>query len=55
MKKGIVGNLLCKKNNYDCVYAHAGLEYNGYNKLQNDELIIYNSDQCTPRYIVEFE
>jgi len=34
---------------YDSVWAKKG------QSLYRDEIIIYNSDQCTPKYIVEFE
>lgn len=35
------------KGQYDCLFAKAGVS------LLNDEIIIYNADQCTVRYIVE--
>ena len=36
-------------SDYDSVWARKG------RSLFRDEYIIYNSEQCTPRYIVEFE
>lgn len=38
-----------KKEGYDCVWAHAGAS------LAYDEVIIYNSNQCTIKYIIELE
>lgn len=35
------------KNNYDSVFAHGGID------LKNDEKIVYNSNQCTIKYLVE--
>lgn len=39
----------CKTNGYDSVYAHKGAS------LRKDELIIYNSSQCTVKYLVELK
>jgi poly [ADP-ribose] polymerase len=37
----------CKSDGFDSVYAHKG------QSLRKDELIIYNSSQCTVKYLVE--
>ena len=37
-----------KKENYDSVFAHGGAD------LRNNEYIVYNPDQCTIKYLVEF-
>lgn len=39
----------CKSDGYDSVYAHKGAS------LRKDELIIYNSSQCTVKYLVELK
>lgn len=39
---------LKKKGNYDSLFAKGGVD------LRNNEYIIYNEAQCTPRYLVEF-
>ena len=36
------------KGDYDSVFAHGGAD------LRNDEFIVYNADQATIRYIIEF-
>lgn len=38
-----------KKNGFDSVYAHAG------NSLRNDEFMIYKTNQCTIKYLIEME
>lgn len=47
-----MGNLTkeeVNKKGYDSVYAEKGLS------LQNDEYIVYDSNQCTIRYLIELE
>lgn len=39
----------CKAEGYDSVYAHKGAS------LRKDELIVYNSAQCTVKYLVELK
>lgn len=39
----------CKSDGFDSVYAHKG------QSLRKDELIIYNSSQCTVKYLVELK
>jgi len=39
----------CRNEGYDSVYAHKGAS------LRKDELIIYNSAQCTVKYLVELK
>ena len=38
-----------KKDGFDSVFAHGGAD------LYNDEFIVYNSNQCTIKYLVELE
>lgn len=42
-------DVLRKRGNYDSLYAKAGIS------IYNDEFIIYNSNQCTIKYIVELK
>lgn len=39
----------CRNEGYDSVYAHKGAS------LRKDELIVYNSAQCTVKYLVELK
>ena len=40
---------LKQKGNYDSLFAEGGVD------LRNNEYIVYNEAQCTPRYLVEFK
>ena len=40
---------LRQRGNYDSLYAEGGAD------LRNNEYIVYNEAQCTPRYLVEFK
>jgi poly [ADP-ribose] polymerase len=37
---------------YDSVWAKKGYKYN-YSPLRNDEIVIYNPNQCYPRYLIQ--
>ena len=39
-----------KSKSYNCMHAHSDREHNF---IRNDEIIIYNEDQCRPKYLVE--
>ena len=39
-----------KSKSYNCMHAHSNREHNF---IRNDEIIIYNEDQCRPKYLVE--
>lgn len=41
------------KNGYDSVLAKAGMD-TGWTKLRKDEFTIYDKNQCTIKYIIEF-
>lgn len=36
-----------------CLHAHAGM-YTGWRALRRDEVTVYNEEQCTIKYLVEF-
>ena len=38
----------------DCLHAHKGM-HTGWHNLRYDEIVVYNEEQCTIKYIVEFE
>lgn len=43
---------MCPGSN--CLHAHAGANI-GYTSLKNDEIIVYQEDQCTIKYLVELK
>ena len=40
---------LRQHGDYDSLFAEGGID------LKNNEYIVYNEAQCTPRYLVEFK
>ena len=43
-----------KSDTYNCMHVH-GTKKKGYGYVINDEIIIYNESQCTPKYLVELK